>query len=231
MAGLGAFYELEIRCQGPADPTTGYLINISAIDEAARSHAIRPISDAFRAGGHKPEEVLASIWTGLAAALHGTLATVRWWLTPYYSLAMDADRPDRVLLAQHFEFCAAHRLHCPDLSDAENRSIFGKCNHPSGHGHNYRVEPQVSVELGEPEKQLRLADLERIVDEHVIQRFDHKHLNRDSPEFADLSPTVEHIARICYELLGSPIAEAGGHLVRVTVWETDKTSCTYPATA
>ena len=227
MRGLGVFYELEVHCRGETDPQTGFVVNISAIDEAVRAHAVGVVAEAFERRAC-PEAVLAEVVGRLQEPLRGSVTSVRWWLTPYYSLAMEAARPGHVLLAQRFEFCAAHRLHNPQLSDEENRAAFGKCNHPSGHGHNYRLEPVVSVALEGPEPRLLLSRLEQIVDERVIQRFDHKHLNRDAQEFADLSPTVEHIARVCFELLEEPLGVAGGRLERVTVWETDKTSCTYP---
>ena len=134
-----------------------------------------------------------------------------------------------VVVRQMFEFSAAHRLHVPGLSDAENESIFGKCNNPAGHGHNYRVEPAVGVDPSNP---MRVGDLERIVDETVIERFDHKHLNDQTTEFATdggLNPSVENIAKVCFELLRDPIAAGGGTLRAVSVWETDRTSCTYPA--
>lgn len=227
MVGLGAFYELEVRCRGPVDPQTGFLMNISVIDQAVRAHAIGVVAEAFRSGA-RPDAILGTLLERLQPPLGGRVAAVRWWLTPYYSLAMETARPDRALLSQRFEFCASHRLHCPELSDEENRRIFGECNHPSGHGHNYWLEPIVSFPLADGEGRLCLAAVERIVDERVIRRFDHRYLNHDVEEFEDLIPTVEHIARVCYELLESPIAGAGGRLERVTVWETDKTFCTYP---
>ena len=138
---------------------------------------------------------------------------------------------DHVLISQQFEFSAAHRLHSPDLDEAANRQTFGKCNNPSGHGHNYRLEPIVSTPLAATDgaATFDLRHLEQIVDETVIQRFDHTHLNLDTTEFAQLNPTLEHIAKVCYDLLEPRIDEAGGRLVRIRVWETEKSSCTYPA--
>ena len=136
---------------------------------------------------------------------------------------------DKVLVRQMFEFSAAHRLHVPGLSDAENERIFGKCNNPGGHGHNYRVEPAIAVD---PAKPLTVDAIERITDSLVIERFDHKHLNDQTTEFAPgggLNPSVENIAKVCFGLLQGPIGEAGGELRAVTVWETDRTCCTYPA--
>lgn len=232
MAGLGAFYELQVRCSGVPDPTTGYLMNIRSVDDAVRQLALPVIEQAFRRGdGRSAESLLPSIITAIAPALNDSVTSIRWWLTPYHSLAMRADAQDRVLITQQFEFAAAHRLSSSALDEQQNRATFGKCNNVHGHGHNYRVETAVSRPLnGAAGRQiLDLAELERLVDETIIQRFDHKHLNLDTAEFSKLNPSVEHIAKVCYDLLRGPIERAGGRLEHVTLWETAKTSCTYPA--
>lgn len=232
MIGVGAFYELEVTCRGEPDSDTGYLMNISRIDAAVHATAIPMIQDVFRRQPQRdPGRVLEAVYRALQPALDPTLVAVGWWLSPYYSVAIEAHAMDRVLISQQFEFSAAHRLHSPELDDAENRQTFGKCNNPSGHGHNYRLEPIVSMPLNATDDPavFNLSVLERIVDETVIERFDHTHLNLDTAEFAQLNPTVEHIAKVCYDLLDPRIAEAGGRLERVRVWETEKSSCTYPA--
>ena len=143
----------------------------------------------------------------------------------------------RVLLSETFEFAASHRLHLPALGDEANRAMFGKCNNPNGHGHNYRIEVAVEVPVGNPAVPGALdaaapfgfAEIEEIVGREVMARFDHKHLNLDCPEFRDLNPSVEHIARVCHDLLAPAVAARGGALRFVRVWETEKTSCRYPA--
>lgn len=232
MASLGAFYELQVTCRGEADPVTGYMMNISEIDKAVRSRALPIIAQTLRERPNtQPAAILRKLLSALQPPLHDRVVQVRWRLNPYYSISMNASAPDRVLVRQQFEFSASHRLHVPELSDAQNRAIFGKCNNPNSHGHNYRVEPAVSVALPAEDEEisLTLPQLERIVDETLIQRFDHKHLNRDTAEFATLNPSVENIARVCYDLLAPAIAKAGGSLAYVTIWETEKTSCRYPA--
>jgi 6-pyruvoyltetrahydropterin/6-carboxytetrahydropterin synthase len=230
MHGLGAFYELRIACRGRPDAETGYLMSIGVIDEHVRSIAIPLIERAFRDRPDvEPGIVLAEVFTPLCDAIGPALHSIRWQLTPYYAVAMTTASPNRVLISQQFEFAASHRLHCPSLSEEANREVFGKCNNDSGHGHNYRIEPVVSVPLEAGSDVLNLMTLERLVHEHIIQRFDHKHLNLDTEEFATLNPSVEHIAKVCYDRLAHPIASHGGRLERITVWETEKTSCTYPA--
>lgn len=231
LAGLGAHYELDISCRGEPDPVSGYCLNITRIDAAARERAIPIVERNAAAAGSDPTRTLAAITPALAQCLPG-LARVRWRLSPTYSLEMEPRDMTSALIRQSFEFAAAHRLHVPTLSDEENRRLFGRCNNPAGHGHNYRVEPCVRVTLGaDTPTAFTLQDLERITAETLIEHLDHTHLNVDVPEFRDLNPSVEHIARVCYERLAPAIESAGAALVRVTVWETEKTSCVYPADA
>lgn len=228
--GLGRHYELTIACSGEVSPLTGYFLNIKEIDAAVRRHAVPRIAAACD-GGEAPALVLRRVVESLAEPLRGSVRSVRWALTPYHSIEMTSTDPTRVDLRQKFEFAASHRLHAAGLSDEENRALFGKCNHPSGHGHNYIIEPRVSVRvddrgIGRPS----LPEIEAIVDRVIIQRFDHKHLNLDLPEFATgtgVNPSVENIAKRCYDLLRPEIQTAGGDLRAVTVWETEKTSCVY----
>jgi 6-pyruvoyltetrahydropterin/6-carboxytetrahydropterin synthase len=238
--GLAAYFELHVRCRGIPDAVTGYVRDISAIDACVRERAIPVIADAMRGAARashasrapEPARVLREIALLLREDRRTTgLANVAWQITPTYALSLEIAAMNRVLMRQQFSFSAAHRLHVPALDDEANRRIFGRCNNPSGHGHNYRLEVAVAIPMPEDGAApiLALPRLEQIVDETVVRRFDHTHLNVDTTEFAAVNPTVEHIARVCHDLLREPIAGAGGDLVNVTVWETDKTSCTYPA--
>ncbi|MEL6329405.1 MAG: 6-carboxytetrahydropterin synthase [Planctomycetota bacterium] len=228
MTGLGAFYELEVACRGEPDAATGYLIDIKVIDNAARGVVAPRIEAGARTGGD-PAAILAGAMGPLAAALRPVeLDSARLRLSPYYAVEMSTDNGQRVLIRQRFDFAAAHRLHVETLSDDENRRLFGKCNNPSGHGHNYQIEPCVECDPADP---IDLAQLEAIVEEVVIERFDHKHLNIDTDEFntekGGVNPSVENIARVSHELLSGPVASAGARLVSTTVWETDRTAATY----
>ncbi len=238
--GLGRHYELTVTCKGEVSPTTGYFLNIKDIDAAVRAHALPRIDSscglagsdpALGTPGDSPALVLRRLLAALNPPLQHAVSALRWALTPYHSIHMHASDTHSIDLRQKFEFAASHRLHAPNLSDDENRALFGKCNHASGHGHNYVIEPRVGVRiddrgLGRPS----LAEIEAIVDRAIIQRYDHKHLNLDLPEFAaegGVNPSVENIAKVCFERLAPEITAAGGTLRAVTVWETEKTSCTY----
>ncbi|MFG0276272.1 MAG: 6-pyruvoyl tetrahydropterin synthase family protein [Phycisphaerales bacterium] len=235
MRGLGAFYEIEVVCAGEPHAQTGYLVDIGTIDRLVREIAPALIRDALFGGcAASPGLVLARIVERLVDALAPLrVARVRWRLTPTYSLEMEGDAmtadPKRVRIRQQFEFAAAHRLHVPSMSDDENRRCFGKCNNPSGHGHNYRVEVAADTALAGGAPTFGLADLEDAVERAIIERFDHKHLNLDTEEFRERNPSVEHIAQVCYERLRDQVDPARATVHSVTVWETEKTSATYPA--
>lgn len=237
MRGLGRHYELDVTCRGQPDPQTGYFLNIKDIDQAARTAAIPAIAAACQSDPTREATgVLAGLLPSLDRSLGGTVQSVRWRLSPFYSVEMTMTDPRRAVIRQRFEFAAAHRLYAPGLSEEENRRVFGKCNHASGHGHNYVVEPAVRVALdpsGRPA--LSVADLEPVVLRTVIEQLDHKHLSVDVPAFDQTQPggvnsSVENIARVCFDWLAPAVAAlAGCELLSVTVWETEKTSCTFPA--
>ena len=132
-----------------------------------------------------------------------------------------------VRVSQKFEFSATHRLHNPKLSDQQNCDTYGKCNNPHGHGHNYEVQVTLAGEADENGSVVDIPRFERLVQHAVIDRFDHKNLNVELPEFATLIPSVENIAMTIYRILLPRVGEVGAKLAAVTVWETPKTWCEY----
>ena len=163
----------------------------------------------------------------LASALEpfapGSTRWVQWELrlTPYLSYSILAD-DDMIRMTRTFEFSASHRLHVPSMSDEANRRVFGKCNNPNGHGHNYQLEVTIAGDAKGPAGVVfPLVELDRMVKDRVVDRLDHKHLNADCPEFASLNPSVENITQVVWSLLEGQFAPA--RLARVRVWETAKT--------
>lgn len=121
-------------------------------------------------------------------------------------------------LTRRYRFAAMHRLHTDRLSEEDNWKMFGKCNNPHGHGHNYAI--LVTVEGAIDERTGLIADVEtldRIVQETVVIRFDHRDLNRD-PAFADRTTTGENLAILIWDLLADKIPS--GRLTKVGVVET-----------
>jgi 6-pyruvoyltetrahydropterin/6-carboxytetrahydropterin synthase len=113
-----------------------------------------------------------------------------------------------VLLTRKVHFCASHRYHNPELSDAENKRIFGKCNLPHGHGHNYVLEVTVRGEVDPATGMvMNLTDLDKVVKNVVMEQIDHKNLNVDVPHFATTIPTSENIVIWLWGQLAEEIAE------------------------
>ncbi len=231
MRGLGRYYELHVRCRGRADPVTGYFMNIREIDQAVR-RCVLPDLEALL-DTTRPSSVIAMgalmrrMFDLLRPVLRATVVEVALQLTPFHSLTLLEHDMSGILIRQRYEFAAAHRLHVPAFSDARNREVFGKCNNPSGHGHNYEIEVAVRAPMDAHGRILRVEELDRVVLREAIDQLDHKHLNLDVPQFADLNPSVENIARVVYEMLTGPVQALGVTLEEVSVWETGKTKCTY----
>ncbi len=132
----------------------------------------------------------------------------------------------RCVVTRRLHFNAAHRLWNPAFSDAENQRVFGVCNNPNYHGHNYNLDVSVAGEI-DPATGfvLDINRLKGIVEASVVRHLDHKNLNLDVPWFRDLNPTAENIAVVCWSLLAPAVAPAV--LVRIRLWETERNYVDY----
>jgi 6-pyruvoyltetrahydropterin/6-carboxytetrahydropterin synthase len=123
-------------------------------------------------------------------------------------------------------FNAAHRLHNPALSDAENTELFGKCNNPNYHGHNYVLETWVEGEMDPVSSYLiDLKILKAIIKEEITESFDHRNLNLDCPEFKDLNPTAENIAFVIWHKLRARLDEK--YTLWIKLYETENNIIEY----
>jgi 6-pyruvoyltetrahydropterin/6-carboxytetrahydropterin synthase len=131
-------------------------------------------------------------------------------------------------LTRRYLFSASHRLHRNVMSEAENRAVYGKCNNPHGHGHNYALEVTVSGQV-DPRTGMvcNLVELDSAVREEVLERFDHVNLNL-SPEFAAQVPTTENLSVAIFDILKRRFRAA--HLEKVRLEETGKNSFEYCGT-
>lgn len=124
----------------------------------------------------------------------------------------------KISMTRTYRFSAAHRLHTPSLSEDVNRKIYGKCNNPNGHGHNYTVLVTVQGELDPKTGQVEdVGALDALVNEKIVSRFDHQHLNYD-PAFHDVVTTGENLARLIWELLVHDLPD--GRLEKIGLVET-----------
>ena len=130
-----------------------------------------------------------------------------------------------MLRKEHFN--AAHRLHNPDWNVEDNARIFGKCNNPNFHGHNYdlivRLSGEVDPKTGYVFDMKILSDL---IKEYVLDRFDHKNLNLDVEEFKTLNPSAENIAIVIYDILREKISN--DYDLKITLFETARNYVEYP---
>jgi 6-pyruvoyltetrahydropterin/6-carboxytetrahydropterin synthase len=123
----------------------------------------------------------------------------------------------KAYLNRRYRFSASHRLHSDQMSDAENRATYGKCNNPYGHGHNYILEVTVSGQVDRNGMVCDLVDLDNTVQREVVTRFDLENLNMQ-PEFSAAVPTTENLCTVIYDILKREFRQA--HLEKVRLEET-----------
>ncbi len=222
----GHDYVLDVFYGGDISAHDGMIVNLTEI-KPVLNRVLEPLDGAFlnrdleEFQQRRPtlENLVNFVWQRLPAQIdQSRLARVR--LQENARLWIDKD--DTLMrLTRCYEFAAAHRLHVPQMSDDNNAELYGKCNNLNGHGHNYGLE--VTIE-GEPNAQtgaiFSMSELDKIVDEEVFERFDHKHLNEDCPEFQTLIPTSENLARVIFEVLSGKLN--GARLVKIGLHETTK---------
>lgn len=136
-----------------------------------------------------------------------------------------------IYVTRKAHFNASHRLHNPDKSDKWNRDIFGKCNSPNWHGHNYLLEVTVAGEPdGETGYVIDLGKLKKIIEKQIIEPCDHKNLNLDVLFLKDTIPTSENLVKVFFERLKDPVeksASEGSVLYSVKLFETERNCAEY----
>jgi len=134
----------------------------------------------------------------------------------------------RVAVFRKEHFNAAHRLYNPDWTDERNQEVFGKCNNPNWHGHNYELVVKL---VGEPDPAtgyvFDMKELSDLIKIHVLRKFDHKNLNLDTEEFKSINPTAENIAVVIYNVLREKIDRTLE--LKVILYETERNFVEYPA--
>jgi 6-pyruvoyltetrahydropterin/6-carboxytetrahydropterin synthase len=132
----------------------------------------------------------------------------------------------QVTVTRRLHFNAAHRVHNPALSAEENTRLFGKCNNPNWHGHNYRLDVSVRGPIDERTGYvIDLGQLREIVEREVIAVTDHRNLNLDVPYMQGINPTTENLVVAMWRVLAPAIAPA--RLIRLRLWETDNNTVEY----
>jgi 6-pyruvoyltetrahydropterin/6-carboxytetrahydropterin synthase len=135
-----------------------------------------------------------------------------------------------VRLSRKYNFCASHRLHSFALSDEENRAVYGKCNNPNGHGHNYEVELTVRGAVDRVTgRVVALEVLDRLAEEQILAPLRYRNLNEEIDPFRTAVPTTENLAseidRRLRSVWKSVFGDVGPDLERVRIWETERNIC------
>lgn len=224
--GHGHDYKLEVMVKGKNDIQSGIVVNTTEIKEIVTNLVESELDGKFLNREHTyfaqvnptTENLVEYIWYRLEPQLKDCkLHRIR--LHENHYLYAEKEEGSLVSLTRKYHFCAAHRLHSNQLSDDENMRIFGKCNNVYGHGHNYFLDVTVKGQADPVTGMvMNLADLDRVVEQIVIEKFDHKHLNLDTEEFKELNPTSEVMATVIYHMLSPHLP----NLYRIGLWETEK---------
>jgi len=131
----------------------------------------------------------------------------------------------KVTLTRRYSFSASHRLHSNAMNEAENQTLYGKCNNPYGHGHNYVVEVTLAGTVDPATGMIaNLVDLDAYVQKQVLADFDHRYINEEIPAFKTLVPTTENL---CIEIYNRLKGFTGAKLDRVRIEETSRNSFEY----
>ena len=232
----GHNYTLEVSVRGDIDSRTGMVINIKILDAIVKERVISVLDHKFLNHAAPAFETvpltLEHLTRFIADALKDALpteielASIRLEETPLRFARCEIDSGSQlkeqiVQLTHIYEFSAAHRLDSPHLTVAENQEIFGKCNNPAGHGHNYILEVTVSGSLGDDGRVIAPDDLDCLVKKEIVDRYDHKHLNEDVGDFAEEIPSAEVITKMIWMRLVTKIP-APARLSKVLLRETAK---------
>lgn len=231
--GHGHNYVLRVTLGGQLDPRTGMVINIKELDRILKEISSE-FDHKFINLDHPAFHHRVPTTENLASYMRDRIEeTLRAEHKPYHlsrltlyeeptlwADVLPGEGRTMASLTKTFGFSAAHRLHSADLSDEENQAVFGKCNNPHGHGHNYELEVTVQGEIDPSTGMIMdLGILMQTVQDEIIERFDHKHLNQDTVEFRTLNPTGENIVKVIWQLLKPQL---GAKLTRIGLWETPK---------
>ncbi len=228
--GHGHNYELYVSLEGELNQY-GMVENLSHVKKVIKEEVTSQLNygylnDAwseFKETLPTTENIARIIWQRLAP--HLSLVNIRLYEHPelwadYQGNNMEAS----LTIKTHFS--AAHRLALPELSLEENSEIYGKCARTNGHGHNYHLEVSVVGEIDARTGMLvDLGALQKVVDDLVVEPFDHTFLNKDISYFAKVVPTAENIALYIAQLLRSPMAQLGVELDKVKLIESPNNSC------
>lgn len=230
----GHNYVLDVTISGERDARTGMVVNIKTLDDLLQERVVdrfhlRSINDEipeFKERAPSLENILLTIRDWIAVdgkvILEGrTFELNRLRLEEYPGFQADLSAPDMTItITRSYEFAASHRLQADDLDPEENLRLFGKCNNEAGHGHNFVLDVTVSGEVdAKTGMAVDIGALDEAVHNEVVDRYDHKNLNVDLPEFKGRMTTSEVVTQSIFDRLNGRVP---GRLVAVRLSETPR---------
>jgi 6-pyruvoyltetrahydropterin/6-carboxytetrahydropterin synthase len=222
----GHNYILDVEVKGTVDPVTGMVVNIKDVDAVLKRQLLprfanRSINDEieyFRTNASCLENLLDYLWQEINAIGLPPQATLTHLKLEEMPLLYGEFDGMKTTITRIYEFAASHRLDAPLLTHDENIGLYAKCNNPNGHGHNYLLEVTVSGERDPKTGMLcDISSLDRAVEEQVVDRYDHKNLDLDIPEFSGVITTSENVSEEIFRRLDGNIPAT---LERVRLHET-----------
>ncbi|GIV01377.1 MAG: 6-pyruvoyltetrahydropterin synthase [Fimbriimonadales bacterium] len=225
----GHNYELHVTVEGDIQPTTGMVVNIRKVKEDIEREIVqvldrKSLNDEVEPFDRVPpnlENLIRWIAERIPAPGGAKLRRLRLYeMHDFYSeLDLYGEAP-MLTLTRGYHFSASHRLHSPHLSDEENQALFGPCNNPHGHGHNYELEVTIGGDADPKTGMLvDIDELDAVVQREVVERYDHRNLNVELPEFQNQNPTSEMLLREIWKRLRDKVP---ARLVRVVLRETPR---------
>lgn len=231
--GMGFYFALWVDLSSQLTPGTGFVVNVSEIDKVVRSKVIPIFQETIQSFTELKKTpflwdivcLLRRCWPVVQGEFGDiTLVRLRLELNPYRQLTVHSETDEMFTYSEKFEFAAMHQLWNDAFDEATNYEKFGKCANPNGHGHNYVLQVQVQNQI-EGVSGSWISEYQKVIKEEFLDFVDHKNLNKDVPEFQTLNPTVENLAFLAWQKLEGKLKNA--KLSKVTVWENDRTFCSF----
>jgi len=201
--------KLLAQIEGVPDRITGYVCNVADLDRVLRAIVVDHLIPNY---GDAPHQISAPILISEVFSQFqkrwqssGRLVSLTLQLSDQLSFTLEPENDAMLQLTQQFEFSASHRLHCESMTDQENKEMFGKCNNPNGHGHNYVFDVTLERAIA---TDFDLEKIQQLVKSSVIDRLDHKNLNEDVDHFQKVNPSVENISVVVFDWIKTGFADA-----------------------
>ena len=231
--GMGLYFSLWADLASELDSDTGFVVNVSQIDEAVRAGVVPLFAEMVQETFQVRQkltlmslvEVLKKSWVVIGDSFQPKIVKrLSLDLNPFKRITIQSNEAKMFIFSEKFEFSAMHRLWNDKFDEAKNFEMFGKCANTAGHGHNYILEVSVEKRVDSQDDGWH-SEFEKDVKEHFLDLVDHKNLNVDVAEFESLNPTVENLSLLAWQKLEKRMKNAKLH--KVVVWENDRTYCSY----